>query len=192
MAGGFAGQRRAIIFGGAGLGVLVLLIVLKLALGGGGGTGSSDEELNAPPVTRGPRTATTATTATSAPAETFEEFTARNPFRPLVIASTGGTTGGGTGGGGGGGTGGGTTPTTGAGSGGAAEPGSGQTVTLLEINTVGGAKQAKVRVGSTVYTVRDGETFAGNYRVVRLGDRCGDFLFGDNPFSLCVGEQVVK
>jgi hypothetical protein len=49
-------------------------------------------------------------------------------------------------------------------------------------------------VGSTVYTVTEGQTFATSYQVVSLdvAEGCGEFLFGDAPFSLCVGEQVIK
>ena len=51
---------------------------------------------------------------------------------------------------------------------------------------------AKVQVGSTVYTVGEGDVFATSYRVVSLSSPCGQFLFGDAPFQLCEGEEVIK
>ena len=56
----------------------------------------------------------------------------------------------------------------------------------------GGVTMARVQVGSTVYTVAAGQTFATSYKVVSLSGTCGQFLFGDSPFSLCEGEQVIK
>jgi hypothetical protein len=48
-------------------------------------------------------------------------------------------------------------------------------------------------VGSTVWaTFTAGQTFATSYKVVSLSGTCGQFLFGDSPFSLCEGEQVIK
>ena len=69
-----------------------------------------------------------------------------------------------------------------------------QTVTLIDVfRNSNGVVQARVQVGSTVYTVGEGDTFAnGTYRVVSLDAPCGQFLFGDSPFQLCVGEQTLK
>jgi hypothetical protein len=72
-------------------------------------------------------------------------------------------------------------------------PGTGESVAVLDVSTdPSGAPQAQVRVGSTVYTVRVGDTFATSYRVVSLDEPCGQFLFGDNPFTLCEGEETIK
>jgi len=190
-------NRRALIFGGIGLGLVLLLFGVKLLAGHGGGGG----DITAPPLatTTLPGGGRVTTTTGPQASETFDVFTSRNPFRILVSASSaGGGTSTGSGGsstGGGGATGGGsgTTDTTvnATGSGGAGEPGSGQTVSLIEIFDQNG-RTARIRVGSTVYTAKAGEHFANNYQVTSLGDRCGDFLFGDSPFSLCVGEEIVK
>ena len=52
---------------------------------------------------------------------------------------------------------------------------------------------ADVRVNSTVYTqLAPGEVFAGSYKVVSLAGTCGSFLFGDERFRLCKGEEVLK
>ena len=42
------------------------------------------------------------------------------------------------------------------------------------------------------YTVAAGQVFATSYKVVSLSGTCGQFLYGDSPFSLCEGEQVIK
>ena len=51
---------------------------------------------------------------------------------------------------------------------------------------------AACRSGRPQYTVAAGQVFATNYKVVSLSGTCGQFLFGDSPFSLCKGEQVIK
>ena len=53
---------------------------------------------------------------------------------------------------------------------------------------------ANVRVNDTVHKVSAGQAFATNFKVVSLSqsDRCGRFLFGDESFRLCKGEEVLK
>jgi hypothetical protein len=53
---------------------------------------------------------------------------------------------------------------------------------------------ANVRVDSTAYKVGEGDQFATSYKVVSLSESegCGQFLFGDEPFRLCQGEEVIK
>ena len=70
----------------------------------------------------------------------------------------------------------------------------GQPVTLVDVfRNSAGTVRAHVQVGSTVYTVGEGETFAqGRYRVVSLTPPCGQFLYGDAPFRLCQGEKTLK
>lgn len=150
-----------------------------------------------------PTTTKKATPPKSTPPATFQVFATRNPFEPViqVETTTPTTTTPTTSGGGGGG--GGTAPTTSGGGGSSGgttttvpsnEPPPGQTVTLLSVyRDARGTLRAKVQVGSTVYTVGVGTTFAnGQYRVVSLDAPCGQFLFGDSPFRLCEGEQTIK
>jgi hypothetical protein len=134
-----------------------------------------------------------ASRSTRTPA-TFDVFATKNPFEPVIIVTppTGGTTP----------TTGGTSPTTGGGGGGGSttttalptnEPGPGTSVALLAVTQqADGTPSATVQVGSTVYTVGEGDVFATSYRVVSLNDPCGQFLFGDAPFRLCEGEEVIK
>ena len=39
-----------------------------------------------------------------------------------------------------------------------------------------------------------GDSFATSYKVVSLSqaDKCGSFLYGDDAFQLCVGEELLK
>jgi hypothetical protein len=54
--------------------------------------------------------------------------------------------------------------------------------------------KANVKVNDTVYKVQAGQAFATSYKAVSLSvsTGCGTFLFGDDQFRLCKGEQVVK
>ena len=225
-------NRRALTLGAVVLAVLLLLFIASRVLLGGG------EE--PPDETATPAPATTTTTAApptqdgvGGPAESFEVFSTKNPFTPLINPpGAGGAAGGGTSGGGptGGFTGGGTTQTTigggtsgggstggttqttirggsGSGSGGSAttqpggssggqanEPRRQQRVALLDVLRRQGRVVAQVRVNDTVYTVGEGEVFAENYRVLSIDEtnECGRFIFGDEQFRLCRGEETLK
>ncbi len=75
---------------------------------------------------------------------------------------------------------------------GSPDPSAGTTVALIDVFDQGGVTMARVQVGSTVYTVAAGQTFATSYKAVSISGTCGQFLYGDSPFSLCEGEQVIK
>ncbi|HUQ40454.1 MAG TPA: hypothetical protein VM030_09895 [Acidimicrobiales bacterium] len=109
-------------------------------------------------------------------------------------SGSGSGTGSGSGSGSSGSGGGGTTATTTRRAEGNTEPRQGQRVALLDVFTEGGRVTANVRVNSTVHKVHSGETFAGNYRVLSLsaGEACGRFVFGDDQFRLCEGEETLK
>lgn len=61
----------------------------------------------------------------------------------------------------------------------------GHTVVLIDIFTSGGANKAQVEVDGTVYTVGVGDSFSDNFMLESIDDGCADFLFGDDPFTLC-------
>lgn len=177
---------------------------LVLAVGGAACSGGGDD--SATPTTIAPApTPPPVVTTTTVPGEieTFEVFSTKNPFTPLA----GDTAGGGTGGTGTApSTGGGTTPggtvpggtapggTVPEGTTGGVEPPQAQRVALLDVFTEGGEVKANVRVNSTVYEVGVGDEFADRYKVLSLdrGASCGRFLFGDDSFRLCRGEQALK
>lgn len=101
----------------------------------------------------------------------FQVSQPRDPFRPLITEEI---------------------ADTGDGGGDGFDP-TGTAVSLISITTLGdGSRQAVVRVAGTDYTVGVGETFAGSYQVVTLTDSGGTFLFGDSPFALAVGEEILK
>ena len=192
-------NRRALIVLGAFLAVAMLLFfVVKPLLLGGGGKGNT--RALSPPVTRvtPSPTSTTTTTARPAPEETFEVFGSKNPFQPPNGAPGTGTTPTTASGGGTPSTGGGTATTIpstdgGGASGSETAPRASQRVALLDIYQLNGATVADVRVNSTVYPhLAPGEQFAGSYKVVSLEGTCGSFLFGDERFRLCKGEEVLK
>jgi len=193
-------NRRALIVLGAFLAVAMLLFfVVKPLLLGGGGKGNT--RALSPPVTRvtpSPTSTTTTTTARPAPEETFEVFGSKNPFQPPNGAPGAGTTPTTAPGGGTPSTGGGTATTIpstdgGGASGSETAPRASQRVALLDIYQLNGATVADVRVNSTVYPhLAPGEQFAGSYKVVSLEGTCGSFLFGDERFRLCKGEEVLK
>ena len=69
----------------------------------------------------------------------------------------------------------------------------GTTVSLVSIALLSdGTREAIVRVSGVDYTVSPGDTFAGAYQVVTLTETNGTFLFGDSPFTLAVGEEILK
>jgi hypothetical protein len=165
-------------------------------------------------------TTTTQPGAPTVPSGSFDVFATKDPFQPVVdvggtdTGGSGGATsvtnppaGGSTGGGSasGGGTSGGGSPTGGSGSGSGSgsgttpdttppdqNPSGGTAVALLDVFADGAATKAQVRVGSTVYTVSSGDVFATSYKAVSLSGTCGQFLYGDSPFQLCEGEEVIK
>jgi hypothetical protein len=193
------GERRRLIVLGSIAGFLALVLVAKFVLfSGGGGSKTTQSTLSTLSLPNGAPTTSTTTPSsrsTGSPA-TFDVFATKNPFEPVIIVTPTSD-----------GTGptfptipnGPTTPT----SGGeqppttttvpSNEPAPGTSVALLDVFQQGdGTPMAKVQVGSTVYTVGVGDVFAVSYRVVSLDAPCGQFLFGDAPFKLCVGEEVIK
>lgn len=65
---------------------------------------------------------------------------------------------------------------------------------LIEVFDDPDGTTATVRVGSTVYRVREGDVFQTSYQVVSLDlfEGCGVFLFGDSRFELCEGQEILK
>jgi hypothetical protein len=166
-------ERALIILFGI---IALLAIVYLLFLSGGG------EEPEAFPTS--PRTSTPTALPTASPTasptgvpESFEVFEGKDPFRPLVSA---GPIGG--------------TPAPGGSPGPTGGPtgSGGQRVTLVSISGSGANRVAVVIVDGTEYEVSEGETFAGSYRVKSLRAECGTFVFGDEQFTLCEGQEVFK
>lgn len=71
----------------------------------------------------------------------------------------------------------------------------GTIVELLELYVADrGGLVASVRVDAAVSTVGEGDRFASNFEVVSLSvaDQCGEFLYGDDRFDLCVNQSLLK
>lgn len=87
---------------------------------------------------------------------------------------------------------------TGESTGGAADPNytpsPGDTVVRLEAIEPdgGGLLQATVVVADTAYEVYEGDVFATSFQAVTINADCGTFLFGDDAFDLCVGDEILK
>jgi hypothetical protein len=132
------------------------------------------------------------------PVETFEVFAPKDPFKPAIAeVSTGGApaptgtpapgtgiTGDGTNG---------SVTTGGNGNGNArGDTVGGHRIRLVDVFTNNGRQQARVQVDGTVYTVREGDRFAANFEVLSIEGRCASLLFGDDQFTLCEGEEILK
>lgn len=205
-------NQRLKVLAGIGVGLLLVAFVLPKLLFGGG-DGGDEATLTAPPVP--PTGAAPAAPAPAGPdavepaPETFEVFSTKNPFMPLVAMapavaespSSGGST---------------VVdegpvpvpgsfeadpevqpePTpTGASGGSATAPRPAQRVAVLEVfDGEDGGPRTSVRVNDTVYEVGEGERFATSYQVVELvvDEGCGQFLFGDDRFRVCEGEELLK
>ena len=202
-----SGQQIAIVV----VLLLVLLGVLWFTVLRGGGGGGEDEALPLatptadegilPEIEPGVEPEEPVTGPGRGPIETFEVFAPRDPFLPLIAAQAtgGGTTGGATddgatGGGGAGDDGGANGNGNGGGAPSTASGGDvgGHTVKMVDSFNRNGREVVQVQVDGTVYTVSEGETFAQNFQVVSIDGECASFLFGDDQFTLCEGEEILK
>lgn len=187
------GSQAALIVLGLVVGLAVLWFVFLRG-------GPEDTAVVAPPVVA--PTIEPAPEATAAapskpnkgPLETFEVFAPKDPFRPLIATASGGgtiatapapdaTTAPGTG-----------QPSGGSdisGGGGGSDVG-GHRVRLIDTFRAGGKERARVQVDGTVYTVGEGDRFADNFEVLSISGSCASLLFGDDQFSLCEGEEILK
>ncbi len=169
-------ERALIILFGI---IAILAVVYLLFLSGGG---EEPEAFPTPRRTTPRATATPTVVPTASPTgipETIDFFEGKDPFRPLVTA---------------GGIGGTPAPQPGGSPGPSGGPSGGdaQRVTLVSISGSGSSRTATVLVDGQEYTVSEGETFAGSYRVKSLTADCGTFVFGDEQFTLCEGQEVLK
>ena len=123
------------------------------------------------------------------PVETFEVFAPKDPFTPLVsVAAASGATADTTRSG--------STDGTGTSGGPGRTAGDsdigGHSVKLVDAFVQGGRSRARVNVEGTVFTVDEGERFAENFELVSAQGSCVTMLFGDDQFTLCEGEEILK
>lgn len=171
-------RKRLVLLGGIGGGLVLLLLVFRLMSGGGGGS----DPITIPTGVV-PSSTTTTVAPPDVPGDSFDVFATKDPFAPVIQIDTGGATGptGATG----------ATGATGS-NGGGTTPSAGTAVAVVDVFDQGGTPTAAIRVGSTVYTVAAGQTFATSYQVVSISGTCAQLLYGDSPFQLCKGEEVIK
>ena len=207
-------RQVALVVGGA---VLLLALFWFLFLRGGGDP-ADDVVAPPPPVETtspdlppdGPDT----DPDDKPPVETFEVFASRDPFEPLLSAEGegGGTTDDGTTDDGA--TDEGATDTDGDGDvdeddqptdggdvdgdgdvDGTDEPDEtveGHRVELVGITGRGDDASAQIQVDDTIYTVAPGETFAENFKLLSTSGECATVLYGDDQFTICEGEEILK
>ncbi len=188
-------NKRLMIVLAVGGVAIALFAAYSLLSGGGSGNDAAvaPSQSQTADITHGGTQTTPSTTTPGAPqipSGEFDVFATRNPFEPAIQVTDSTDTGA-------------TTPTpdttppanvtpveptTPA----SPEPSAGTTVAVIDVYEEGGATLAVVQVGSTQYTVAAGQVFATSYKVVSLSGTCGQFMYGDSPFSLCEGEQVIK
>ncbi len=65
-------------------------------------------------------------------------------------------------------------------------------VRILDVATTDGVTRASITVNGTGYQVAEGETFAESFRVLDLSGTCATLLFGDSRFTLCAGDEIRK
>ncbi len=65
----------------------------------------------------------------------------------------------------------------------------GHAVTLLDIFTQGGVQEVQVTVDTSTYVRAAGRPFAGSFEMRSISGNCGNFVYGEQPFTLCVNPQ---
>jgi hypothetical protein len=68
----------------------------------------------------------------------------------------------------------------------------GRVVTLLETTVIDGVPVAVIQVGTTVYEVRVGESFAGTFLLVAIDPPSATILYGDETNVLSPGRSILK
>jgi hypothetical protein len=53
-------------------------------------------------------------------------------------------------------------------------------------------REAVVRIDGRLHRSMSGERFAENFELLSLGDGCASLLYGDEQFTLCSGQEILK
>ena len=160
--------RIVLIAGAVAVLLAVLGVVAVILLGGFGGQ-------PAPTVTPGavtPSQNTTETPSATVPAvpqvDLGEVFSPRNPFEPVVIPKSAMET-----------------------EGEDSSSDDAGTLTLVRIEEEDGVRKAVLKLGSTTYTVAEGEQLGSTpWKVVTIGTTSVTMLFGDSQIVLTVGQGI--
>jgi hypothetical protein len=68
----------------------------------------------------------------------------------------------------------------------------GQVLTLVDVATKDGQPVAIIKVDTSIYEVPEGGVFATFYQVRAIDGSCASVLYGDDGFTLCRGDRVLK
>lgn len=170
----------------------VALLTLYLAFGRGGGTSQDQNISAAAPTSRSVAPAEPVGTAGDAgrraPVETYQVFASRDPFDPVVENGSKGK---------------GVDADAVMGEDPLTEPSpqgqqansgaiEGQAVTLVDVFRAEGKDRAQVEIDAGGYDVEVGQIFAENFQLVSTSGDCATLLYGDDQFTLCEGEEILK
>ncbi|MFA5889361.1 MAG: hypothetical protein WDA27_00160 [Actinomycetota bacterium] len=168
-------NRKAAI--GAGVAVLVAVAALAATRLGGDAGPQALEPIRAPRAVLAVPSASASPQVSASPVpRTAEAFEGKDPFQPLVEPTAAAGT---------------SSPTPGPTAVSTSQTQS-RRVTLLDIFSDHDELVATVRVADAEYSVAAGETFADNFKLLSLTSRCGTFVFGDERFTLCIGQEARK
>ena len=110
--------------------------------------------------------------------ETYEVFAPKDPFAPLVAGSAAAATalperpeGG-------------VTATF------ESESSGDHRIAIKLISTDG--KSVELQIDGAVFAVKEGELFADHFQLIGVADECASILYGDDQFTLCEGEEILK
>ena len=81
---------------------------------------------------------------------------------------------------------------TASGGGGSSASVGGQRVALMTVYSKDGAQYAQTRIGDVVYTPKVGQVFASSYKLLAVSGKTATYLYGDEQFTLSVGQEVLK
>jgi hypothetical protein len=65
-------------------------------------------------------------------------------------------------------------------------------IRIVDITTTEGITRVSLTVNGSGYDVAEGETFAERFRVLDISGSCATLLFGDSRFTLCKGDEIRK
>jgi hypothetical protein len=68
----------------------------------------------------------------------------------------------------------------------------GHRVKVIDVFSEDGDDRAQIQINGTMYTIDEGERFAGSFELVSASKACATMLFGDDEFTLCEGEEILK
>jgi hypothetical protein len=68
----------------------------------------------------------------------------------------------------------------------------GHRVRVVDVFREGEGRRAQIQIDDTVYTVDRGERFAQNFQLLSTSGDCATMLYGDDEFTLCEGEEILK